>query len=683
MASSKTPSKSSAATTNGVKNSRFKSPAVPTGKRKKTGKGVGKVVKDTQMKQTPIQIPLNRLNTSSIFHPGITSSILLPASSPHFPNCLLTSHTSGHLFLHYPPKLTPILLISGTPQTSFTSLKFLQNRLFASSPGYFLEINLHTRTLTPPNQLSNFPVHLQTGGDKLYVTCYTKTSIYTLPTSTSDLLLERQFSTALPQSNYITCTSLSSTLFTTAGTNGTLNFYDVNGDVLKERYTHKASKSSRTKDESNAHITACISLGEYIFFGDTRGNLTALKNYEFCKDTNVCVSKFGEVVEIGGEVFFGTEEGVVVKASVGEGEFFTKKFRISRIGITSLIKTTAGGIISTDENGCINISSDVRNLLSCTRLRVNLPKGFSALNDEYVTWLTKGNLIESGRLGEEQKVRVTVEEEGNVCCVDGNERFVCYAGDFGVRLGKREENGGIEWLNNEDFEGAAYRCKLFKDFIVVCYTDGDVVSYKLEEGVVEVETKEFEEVWDDIVIAGGGKYALRNFGKCVEIDNDVVRVIPGSEIANFMYTKQESLLVVKVDNGFEFYKEGEVDEWSKEVVKGGLEMPEDWMGVKEAVWGGGEEGEGVIWMMFRQMFCRIDLNSPIPKDVVHRPRDSMISRKKEEKGGKKRKKQAVNKNFTMVHNFRDVVVAGFKGGELWVVEWKGGKGRERDVYGAG
>lgn len=49
MASSKTPSKSSAATTNGVKKSRSKSPAVHAGKRKKTGKGVGKVVKDTQM----------------------------------------------------------------------------------------------------------------------------------------------------------------------------------------------------------------------------------------------------------------------------------------------------------------------------------------------------------------------------------------------------------------------------------------------------------------------------------------------------------------------------------------------------------------------------------------------------------------------------------------------------------
>lgn len=234
-------------------------------------------------------------------------------------------------------------------------------------------------------------------------------------------------------------------------------------------------------------------------------------------------------------------------------------------------------------------------------------------------------MIESGRLGEEQKVRVTVEEEGNVCCVDGNERFVCYAGDFGVRLGKREENGGIEWLNNEDFEGAAYRCKLFKDFIVVCYTDGDVVSYKLEEGVVEVETKEFEEVWDDIVIAGGGKYALRNFGKCVEIDNDVVRVIPGSEIANFMYTKQESLLVVKVDNGFEFYKEGEVDEWSKEVVKGGLEMPEDWMGVKEAVWGGGEEEEGVIWMVSSDLSggaYMLRRSSVVPSPVVRLKKES-------------------------------------------------------------
>ena len=42
-----------------------------------------------------------------------------------------------------------------------------------------------------------------------------------------------------------------------------------------------------------------------------------------------------------------------------------------------------------------------------------------------------------------------------------------------------------------------------------------------------------------------------------------------------------------------------------------------------------------------------------------------------------------NKNFCMLHQFSDVVDAGFVDGEMVVMERKGGVVRERDVYGGG
>lgn len=97
--------------------------------------------------------------------------------------------------------------------------------------------------------------------------------------------------------------------------------------------------------------------------------------------------------------------------------------------------------------------------------------------------------------------------------------------------------------------------------------------------------------------------------------------------------------------------------------------------------------------LFRQVFVGIDLNQPLPSRVLHYPHTSMIAKARHKdilKAWKpKNKKQAtdpyagMNKNFCMLHQFSDVVDAGFVDGELVVMERKGGVVRERDVYGGG
>ncbi|GMI13101.1 hypothetical protein TrVE_jg2562 [Triparma verrucosa] len=674
------------------------------------------------LKSTSIQIPLNRLSTTDIFNPGITASVSLPHTHPSHPNCLLTSHISGHLFLHHSPKFTPTLLISGTSKTSFNNMVVLENRVFASAPGFFMEINLKSRTYEQITQLTKYPVLLQATatvtptpnssssssspaegtstkeptplGDssasqpsvpKLYVTNYNKTTIYTLLTPLSPLTPSKTFTTPLPSSHYLTSTSLSPSLFTTSSTSGTLNFYTPSGTLSRPRYTHKSSLTSRTGHTSNAYITATVVKGNVIWIADTRGYITVLKDFEYVSE--ILPGKplpFTCGLLLDSSVIFSSSEGLLVKVSLKGSQIISKKYRPSRTSITSLTPLPTGLLIC-DSNASFYILKSLQNLNQGTRLRVNLPKGFSTFNSGHITYLTDSSTLTTSDISSygSSKITINLNEDTNISSVDGNKSHVVYCGDFGVRVGTIND-GDINWVRHDDFVAEAYKVKLFNDILIVCYKDKDVGWYNLKEGVEEVKTMEFEEFWDDVAVASEEKCALRNYNCVVEVEGEDVRRLPITDLVHFMYTGEESLLVVGESNEFGFFKDGEVDEWSKEVKEGGVEMPEEWRGVKDGVWGGGEEKEGVIWMMFRQMFCRIDLNSPIPTEVPHRPKDSMISKSKSPSTSKKRKASTLaNKNFTMVHNFRDVVVAGWKGGELWVVEWKGGKGRERDIYGAG
>ena len=79
---------------------------------------------------------------------------------------------------------------------------------------------------------------------------------------------------------------------------------------------------------------------------------------------------------------------------------------------------------------------------------------------------------------------------------------------------------------------------------------------------------------------------------------------------------------------------------------------------------------------------------PLPDRVLHYPPTSMkakaclgdiLSTWKIKKKSKGDPYAGLNKNFCMLHQFKDVIDAGFVEGELVVVERRGGLVREREV----